>query len=386
MIPVPAPARFARHALALLVALAVMAAAAPARSISEEEVAEARRAQEAAAAARAAAFTDLSEAIVVYEDLNGQYQSLVFRIGQMRGRIDAYQAEVRSTREQIRQRAVAAYIQGSEGSVASGTFVSDRAQQALVVRQVMSRAVAEQAALLDSLEAITAEMTRLEAELAEDAGHAGELRIEAEALAARMYELLAARETELASADQSLTAAEAALAEQRRLAEIERQRRLSLEYRQQVIRDSLLNPAGGAANEVTPGFVCPMGGANFYVDSWGAPRAEGRRHQGTDLMAPRGVPLIASAPGVIQQRTSVLGGNVVVLHADYGAAFLYAHLDSYPPGQVTGQWVPAGTVIGYNGDTGNAAPGGYHLHFEIRPNGANGPAVNPYPTLIRHGC
>ena len=276
MIPMPALSRLARGGFALLVALAVVGTAAPARSASEEEVEQARRAQQEAAAARAAALTDLNEAARVYEELNGQYQSLVFRIGQMRSRIDAYEAEVRRMRGEIRERAVSAYILGPQQSTGSGLFVTDRAQQALVARQVLARAVEEQAASLDNMEAITAEMARLEVELEADTLQASDLRLEAEAVAARMYELLDKREAELASADQTLSAAEAALAEQRRLEEIERQRRLSLEYRQSVISAALLDPANGAADEVTPGFVCPIGQPNTYTDSWGAPRAAGR--------------------------------------------------------------------------------------------------------------
>jgi len=382
----PASSRLARHGFALLVALLVIGTAAPARSASEEEVEQARRAQQEAAAARAAALTDLNEAAQLYEELNGRYQDLVFHIGQMRSRIDAYEAEVRRVRAEIRERAVAAYILGPQQSAGSGLFVSDRAQQALVARQVLARAVEEQAASLDNLQAITDEMARLEVDLEAQTLEASDLRLEAEAVAARMYELLEQREAELASANQTLSSAEAALAEQRRLEEIERQRRLSLEYRQNVIREALLDPANGVADEATPGFYCPVAGANFYTNSWGAPRAEGRRHVGTDMMGPKGTPLIAVASGIVRPGNSLLGGNNLWLLADYGAAFLYAHLDGYPAGQVYGQWVAAGTVIGYMGDTGNSAPGAYHLHFEIRPNGYGTAPVNPYFTLSRHGC
>jgi murein DD-endopeptidase MepM/ murein hydrolase activator NlpD len=103
-------------------------------------------------------------------------------------------------------------------------------------------------------------------------------------------------------------------------------------------------------------------------------------------MGPKMTPLVAVAPGIIRPGTSVLGGNNLWLISDYGAAFLYAHLDSYPAGQSYGQWVAAGTVIGYMGDTGNSAPGAYHLHFEIRPSGYNTSPVNPYFTLVAYGC
>ena len=40
---------------------------------------------------------------------------------------------------------------------------------------------------------------------------------------------------------------------------------------------------------VATGLVCPVPGASF-IDSWGFPRATTGRHQGVDLMAPRGTP------------------------------------------------------------------------------------------------
>lgn len=376
--------RLARPGLALLVALMVLATAAPARSASEEEVAEARRQQEEAAAARAGALTDLNEAAAAYDALNTQYQDLVYRIGQMRDRIDAYQAEVRDLRATIRQRAVEAYVQGSQDGSLGNFYVSDRAQEALVARQVLARAVEEQASTLDTMESITAEMTQLEAELETKTEEASAVRVEAEAVAARMYELLAEREAELAAANENLTEAEVALAEQRRQEELARQAQAAEEERQAAIRAALLGPAGGVPESVTPGFTCPVPpGSSVFLDSWGAPRDGGTRlHLGTDMMGLQGTPLVAVADGTIKQGSSAAGGNTVWLYADHGVSYFYAHLDSFAAGQWTGEWVAKGTVIGYMGDTGNPAPGAYHLHFGLYPNGMG--AVNPYPTLARH--
>jgi murein DD-endopeptidase MepM/ murein hydrolase activator NlpD len=369
------PARWlARMGAAVLLALLVAGTAVPARSVTDEEVERARQAQQEAAAARAAALGDLEEAAAAYEALNGEYQSLVFSMGQMRSRIDTYRAQAREAREEIRRRAVEAYMRGPEQEAAGLLLESGLAQQALVAREVLARAVAEEAASLSSLEAIAAEMERLEVELEEETGRAAELRIEAEAVAARMYELLAARNEELAAANQTLQGAEAALAEQRRREEEERRRR-------EAIRQALLGPAGGVSDEITPGFICPVAGPSVFVDSWGAPRSNGRVHTGTDLMGARGTPLVAVADGVIQLGSNPVGGNTVWLYADHGVSYFYAHLDGFA-GVSSGQWVGRGTVIGYMGDTGNPAPGAYHLHFGLYPAGRG--AVNPYPTLVRH--
>jgi murein DD-endopeptidase MepM/ murein hydrolase activator NlpD len=357
-----------------LVALLVTGVAAPARSASEGEVEAARAAQQEAAAARAAALTDLNEAAQAYEEINVEYQDLVFGMDQMRSRIDAYRAEVGDLREDLRHRAVEAYMRGPEQESGGLMLESSRAQEALVARELLARAVDERAGLLGSLEAASAEMERLEAELEGETTRASELRIEAEAVAARMYELLAARDAELAAANQTLWSAEAALAEQRRREEEER-------LRQEAIRRALLGPAGGVPDDITPGFICPVAGPSVFVDSWGAPRYGGRVHTGTDLMGARGTPLVAVADGTLQLGYNSLGGNTVWLYADYGVGYFYAHLDGFAAVS-SGQWVSRGTVIGYMGDTGNPAPGAYHLHFGISPNGMG--AVNPYPTLARH--
>ena len=124
-------------------------------------------------------------------------------------------------------------------------------------------------------------------------------------------------------------------------------------------------------------WVCPVQGARSFTNDWGAARAGGRAHQGTDLLSPRGTPVVANVSGTFRQHTtSALGGLAYYLKGDDGATYYGAHLNGYSG--VSG-YVTAGTVIGYVGNTGDARWGPTHLHFEMHPGG--GGAVNPYPTL-----
>jgi murein DD-endopeptidase MepM/ murein hydrolase activator NlpD len=123
-------------------------------------------------------------------------------------------------------------------------------------------------------------------------------------------------------------------------------------------------------------FVCPVQGAASFVDSFGAARSGGRTHQGVDMMAASGTPTVAPASGRVEHRGSSLGGLSWWVHADDGTTYYGTHLSGYA--NEGAGWVQAGTVIGYVGDTGNAA-GTPHLHFEMHPGG--GAAVDPYPQV-----
>jgi murein DD-endopeptidase MepM/ murein hydrolase activator NlpD len=371
--------RFLRRAplsAALVVALLVLGVTRPAWSVTEEELEQARQEQQQAAASRAAALGDLDAAVAAYDEVNSEYESLMFTMAELRSRIDAYGKQSRVLRETIRERAVEAYMKGPERESGGQIFSSERAQEAIVAREVLAQSVAADVASLDSLEAVTNEMARLQIQLDSETERANSLRIEAEAVTQRMYELLADKEAELRSANQNVEQTEAALAAQRAKEEAERRRR-------QAVYDAMAGPGGGVSDTVTPGFVCPVGAYSVFRDTWGAPRSGGTRsHTGVDMMAPRNTPLVAAADGVIKLGQSSLGGNTVWLYADHGVGYFYAHLDHFVDGQSSGEWVSAGTVIGYMGDTGDPAPGAYHLHFGITPSGMG--AVNPYPTVARH--
>ncbi|MDH4278087.1 MAG: M23 family metallopeptidase [Acidimicrobiia bacterium] len=134
------------------------------------------------------------------------------------------------------------------------------------------------------------------------------------------------------------------------------------------------------------GVVFPIGGQYSVplINSFGYPRMPGtpdaHSHEGIDIFAPRGSPLVAAERGVVG-RVGVgrLGGLKLWLRGESGADWYYAHLDGFAPGLHNGQVVEAGELLGYVGNTGNAVGTPPHLHLEIHPNG--GAAVNPYPLL-----
>ena len=102
-------------------------------------------------------------------------------------------------------------------------------------------------------------------------------------------------------------------------------------------------------------------------DTYNQSRSEGRTHHAIDIHAPRGTPVLAVMDGtVLKLHQGARGGIAVYLLDDDGRTrYYYAHLDGYAQGLHEGQRVQRGEVIGYVGDTGNAQPGDYHLHFSI---------------------
>ncbi len=142
------------------------------------------------------------------------------------------------------------------------------------------------------------------------------------------------------------------------------------------IRDPNLIRVGMVLTVEEGAWLCPVQKATFFND-WGFPRSGGRFHTGNDLFAPLGSPVYAPVDGTVKQVVGSIGGNQVNLSGDDGTLYIASHLDRFG---VSGR-VSAGDVIGYVGNTGNAAGGRTHVHFEMHPDG--GDAVNPYPVLSK---
>lgn len=132
-----------------------------------------------------------------------------------------------------------------------------------------------------------------------------------------------------------------------------------------------------------------------FSSTFGARRSGGRRHQGTDLMAPKMTQVYAAAAGVVAAiDSSWRAGRYVIIEHQDGWSTMYVHLnDDTPgtddggadwslavaPGLAEGSHVTAGQLIGFVGDSGNAEGSGSHTHFELL---FHGRALDPYPWLL----
>jgi murein DD-endopeptidase MepM/ murein hydrolase activator NlpD len=114
------------------------------------------------------------------------------------------------------------------------------------------------------------------------------------------------------------------------------------------------------------GYAFPILGAHEFslgAGRFGAARS-GHTHQGQDVMAACGTPLVAARGGTVQySEYEANAGNYVVIDGKGTVNdFMYAHLAEPSPLQA-GETVRTGQPIGIVGDTGDATA--CHLHFEI---------------------
>jgi murein DD-endopeptidase MepM/ murein hydrolase activator NlpD len=130
-----------------------------------------------------------------------------------------------------------------------------------------------------------------------------------------------------------------------------------------------------------PRLAVPVDGVEprELVDTWGALRGEGRRHEGIDIFAPRGTPVRSVTAGIVlREGWNRLGGRRVLVLGPGGLCHYYAHLDAYA-NLVAGDAVAAGDLLGFVGTSGNAAGTPPHLHYGIY--GLSGDALDPFPFL-----
>lgn len=120
-------------------------------------------------------------------------------------------------------------------------------------------------------------------------------------------------------------------------------------------------------------------------DNYNEVRA-GHMHEALDIMAAQGTPVLSATDGKVTKLHESKAGGHMLYAADAGDRFIlmYAHLDRYSDGVIAGMPLKRGQLIGYVGQSGNAATP--HLHFAIARGKPSvkwwkGTPVNPYPLL-----
>jgi peptidoglycan LD-endopeptidase LytH len=299
---------------------------------------------------------EANDAAAGFSDAQSRFEQLGDKIATVERLIASGVARRDELREIASQRAVVAYkTQGAELDVLLHT---ENPRDGLRSFVLLDRANASDNAILEELAALNGDLAIHREELAVERKKQEEARDQLDAERKLLdAKLTAAHQTvrELEEKAFRDMAAAAALTELRAQAAL-----------------------GGVVNApVVDGLVCPVPGAAFS-DDYGAPRSGGRSHQGNDMFAPMGSPNLAVVSGNVTFGDGGAGGMGAYLAGDNGVTYVYYHLSEYVGGP---RHVSQSEVIGRVGQTGNAsAP---HTHFEIRPSGRTGGAINPFPTISK---
>jgi murein DD-endopeptidase MepM/ murein hydrolase activator NlpD len=277
-----------------------------------------------------------------------------------------------------RLRAVVAYQRGPlafDVVLVDGSDILDAARRATLLNEVNARGNA----VIAQLDRVTSELHDQRAMLHDQLGQA------AAALATmKSRELAAARLlAEAANAENDLRSQLAAQRRLEQLTSILAAARANATGSNSRSSSGEARGAGGSAGQIIVHgtWVCPVQGPVSFTDTFGSPRGGGRTHKGNDLFSPSGTPLVAVTDGSIFFQGDPLGGKAAYVQGHDGNTYYYAHLRDYVGGARS---VKAGELIGHVGNTGDAADAPPQLHFEIRPGGPNGRAIDPYPTLAAH--
>jgi murein DD-endopeptidase MepM/ murein hydrolase activator NlpD len=309
------------------------------------------------------------------------------KIAKLQGAIEQAGEALALLQDQLDQRAWESYESGGPGSTLEFLLTSTSLADLSTRLEIMDRSAAIDHELVRK---VADQRAKLETKEEEQQAVRAKLQAEEKKLQIRQGQLVA----KLNSAQDVVSELNSDKAEAVRLVEkLEDKRAAEIEAARLA---ALQNPApgggsGGGTVAGRPFQVCPVRGFVGYSDDFGAPRYGGgyHLHAGNDMFAALGTPVVAPFSGTAADATNGLGGLSVKV---YGAAgWVYnTHLSSIG----TLGSVSAGTVIGYVGNTGNAAGTPPHNHFEwhpynppadpwTSPYGVSrvGDAIDPYPYL-----
>lgn len=335
-------------------------------------------------------------------------QDLNESIGQLTLKLEASQAEVQDTIDLFKQRLVALYTAGNVSTLEillDSKSLSDFTTRMELIDTMALRDQEIIGKLEDYIAKTQADREQLEAQKQEVASLQVTLEGKEKELAALYEENQAALgdiQGQVYATENQLQVNEEELAESERLVQeaIAAQKRAEEEAKKQAqaaappaavetpssgengsgngdggsVAVSPPTPSGGGSSGFDP--IWPLPGVTYISDHFGGARG----HKGMDIAGPWGTPIVAAADGQVIEANATDSwgyswGYYVLIYHNGTYSTRYAHMSSVAVS--TGQYVTAGTIIGYEGNTGNSF--GAHLHFEVYENGTR---VNPARFLL----
>lgn len=405
--------------VALMLLVSAAAISAPAQTTEEELV----RVEEELARIQA----EVQQLTDEYQEAWAAEAELEFRISSLESSITAYGVEKRRLQDQIRERAVDLYMSGAAGNDLAALMIAASLSDIDIRTEYLDDAREQDQVLFNGLEILTRQLEEAAETLRLSRREQQEVLARLEELSIGLNERLAAgqeaylrleerRAEEIALAEAEARARAEAEAEARAQAEAEARAQAEAEaaflatsstttsattttaaattttttepiaVTDTTLPDSTADPGDGPVTPADPGgaMACPVDGFHSFSDTWGAPRSGGRKHEGVDMLADRGTPVVAVEDGTIHRMSNTSRGGIAVwLDGIGGDRYYYAHLDAWAAGLSVGQTVSRGEKIGTVGTTGNAPAHIPHLHWEFHPD--RGGPVNPTP-LARELC
>ena len=318
-------------------------------------------------------------------DLNDSIQELTMKL-------DKSQEAVQDTIDKFKERLVALYTAGNVSTLE--ILLDSQSLSEFTTRMTMVETMtSHDQQLVDELEAYIKstqtdreelqaqkeEVAKLQVTLENKQDELDDLYEENKAALGEIQGQMYATENQMEINEEELAEGEAkiqAAIEAQKKAEEEAKKKAEEAAKQQT-GSSLGNSSSGQSPIVNPpsdgssggsGFHCiwPLPGVTYVSAGWnGYPG-----HKGMDIAGPWGTPIVAAADGQVIEANDYDSwgyswGYYVLIYHNGTYSTRYAHMSSVAVS--TGQYVTAGTIIGYEGETGNAF--GAHLHFEVYENG-----------------
>lgn len=324
--------------------------------------------------------TQLNEANAEYDRATQEHEAAKAAAEDAAERVAAAKERIAELQDRLSDRATSMYKTGGSMSFIDVLLGASTFEELVTSWDAFERISSQDAELIQESKDVKAEAEAAEAEYNEQKAKAAEEVEKAKAAQAEIESAKSSMEAELERVTEEVVMLQAKEEEERIAAE-EAQRRAEEAKK---LAESTIPPGGGGGGSTgggnsgwdgtvnASGWTHPCPGAYGVTNEFAWAGAwDGNYHNGIDLGASSGTPILSCAPGTVAYVGWYgSGGNAVIVNHGNGIRSIYMHMSATAAS--VGQSVSAGDLIGYVGSTGYST--GPHLHFQIE---INGTPVNP---------